>query len=200
VLINFCRSNKKLIFAVLFKKREMGKSQYIIQFGGLPVGLHDFEFDVTDAFFKSIENSEIEKADIQVAATLTKQNNLLQMHLSISGTIGVECDRCLKYFDFPIDAEGDLVIKHGKPEESTDEILVIPEGHEEFDVSHYLYEYIILAIPARRVPCELDETSFKCDYETLDKLNNLVTDSDEESSSPENPMWEKLNKIKFNKN
>ena len=178
----------------------MGKSQYIIQFGGLPVGLHDFEFDVTDAFFKSIENSEIEKADIQVAATLTKQNNLLQMHLSISGTIGVECDRCLKYFDFPIDAEGDLVIKHGKPEESTDEILVIPEGHEEFDVSHYLYEYIILAIPARRVPCELDETSFKCDYETLDKLNNLVTDSDEESSSPQNPMWEKLNKIKFNKN
>lgn len=178
----------------------MGKSQYIIQFGGLPVGLHDFEFDVSDTFFSKIENSEIQKADIQVDAQLTKQNNLLQMHFNISGTIGIDCDRCLKYFDYPIEAEGDLVIKHGNPEESTDEILVIPEGHESFDVSHYLYEYIVLAIPARRVPCELDEVNFKCDTETLDKLNNLITDSEGESTEPENPMWEKLNKIKFNKN
>ncbi|PBQ31974.1 hypothetical protein CNR22_09395 [Sphingobacteriaceae bacterium] len=182
----------------------MGKSQYIIQFGGLPVGLHDFEFDVDDSFFNTVENSEVQKADIQVDATLTKQNNLLQMHFNIYGTVGLDCDRCLKYFDFPIEAEGDLVIKHGNPSESTDEILVIPEGQEQFDVSHYLYEYIILAIPARRVPCELDDPdreSFKCDYETLDKLNNLTTDTSEESPAPENnPLWEKLNKIKFNKN
>ena len=178
----------------------MGKSQYIIQFGGLPVGLHDFEFDVNETFFSKIENSEIQKADIQVDATLTKQNNLLQMHFNISGTVGIDCDRCLKYFDYPMEAEGDLVIKHGTPSESTDEILVIPEGQEEFDVSHYLYEYIILAIPARRVPCELDETSFKCDYDTLEKLNNLITDESKEESDSDNPIWEKLNKIKFNKN
>lgn len=178
----------------------MGKSQYLIQFGGLPVGLHDFEFDVDDSFFNKVENSEVQKADIQVDATLTKQNNLLQMHFTIYGSVGIDCDRCLKYFDFPIEAEGDLVIKHGNPEESTDEILVIPEGHEAFDVSHYLYEYIILAIPARRVPCELDETSFKCDYDMLDKLNNLTMDSEEGPAPESNPMWEKLNKIKFNKN
>lgn len=178
----------------------MGKSQYIIQFGGLPVGLHDYEFDVNDTFFQKTENSEVQNADIQINATLTKQNNLLQMHFNVSGTVGVACDRCLKHFDFPIYAEGDLVIKHGNPSESTDEILVIPEGQEEFDVSHYLYEYIILAIPARRVPCELDETSFVCDLETLDKLNNLTTDAEESSEESENPVWEKLNKIKFNKN
>jgi len=180
----------------------MGKSQYIIQFGGLPVGLHDFEFDVDETFFSKIENSEIEKADIQVDATLTKQNNLLQMHFSISGTVGIECDRCIKYFDFPVDAEEDLVIKHGNPEESTDEILVIDEGLEEFDVSHYLYEYIMLAIPARRVPCELDEERFKCDYDMLDKLNNLTPDTDpvNDDEGPKNPVWEQLNKIKFNKN
>jgi uncharacterized protein len=178
----------------------MGKSQYIIQFGGLPVGLHDFEFDVNDSFFNKIENSEIQKADIQVDATLTRQNHLLQMHFNIYGTVGIDCDRCLKYFDYPIDAEGDLVIKHGSPEESTDEILVIPEGQEEFDVSHYLYEYIVLAIPARRVPCELDEKSFICDYEMLDKLNKLAQEPGKKEEESINPIWEKLNKIKFNKN
>jgi uncharacterized metal-binding protein YceD (DUF177 family) len=189
---------KNPIFAVLFKKG-MGKSQYIVQFGGLSVGLHDFEFDVNDAFFKNIENSDIQTAQLQVNATLTKQNNLLQMHFSIEGTVGLDCDRCLKSFDYPIEAEEDLVIKHGNPDESTDEILVIPEGQDEFDVSQYLYEYATLAIPARRVPCELDEKRFICDAETLNKLDNLAIDT-QKDEEPNNPMWEQLNKIKFNKN
>ena len=177
----------------------MARSEYIIKFGGLPVGIHDFEFEVKDKFFMGIENSEIEKADIQVAARLTKQNNLLQMHFSINGTVGVDCDRCLKYFDYPISAEEDLVIKHGNPDESTDEILVIPEGQEVFDVAHYLYEYLMLAIPPRKVPCELDEEKYQCDYEVLGKLENLAVDT-EEKNEPVNPVWEQLNKIKFNKN
>jgi uncharacterized protein len=177
----------------------MARSEYIIKFGGLPVGIHDFEFEVTDKFFKNIENSEVTKADIKVDARLTKQNNLLQMHFSINGTIGVDCDRCLKDFDYPISAEENLVIKHGNPDESTDEILVIPEGQEVFDVAHYLYEYLILAIPARKVPCELDAEIFRCDYDVLNKLEKLAVDT-EEKPDPANPIWEKLNKIKFNKN
>ncbi len=178
----------------------MGKSQYIIQFGGLPVGLHEFEFVVNEKFFNKIENSEIQKADLFVKALLTKQNNLLQMHFDINGTVGIDCDRCLKDFNYPIEASEDLVIKHGNPGESTDEILVIPEGHDGFDVSQYIYEYIVLALPARRVPCELDEETFKCDYDVLNKLENLAPDTEEEKSDPNNPMWEQLNKIKFNKN
>ena len=103
----------------------------------------------------------------------------------------------MKDFHFPIEAEESLVIKHGDPSESTDEILVIPEGQDEFDVSQYLYEYIALALPARRVPCELDAEKFICDYDVLDKLKDLAP---EEHKEPNNPMWDQLNKIKFNKN
>jgi len=177
----------------------MGKSQYIIRFGGLPVGLHEFEFEVNNTFFHNIENSEIQKADLKVNALLTKQNNLLQMHFDIEGSIGIDCDRCLKNFDYPVDASEDLVIKHGDPNESTDEILVIPEGKEEFDVSQYLYEYIVLALPARRVPCEIDKARFACDTEVLNKLENLAAEPEEEKQ-PNNPVWEQLSKIKFNKN
>ena len=178
----------------------MGKSQYIVQFGGLSIGMHDFEFEVEDKFFKNIENSEIDTAAVKINATLTKQNNLLNMHFDISGTVGVECDRCIKYFDLPISSEEDLVIKYGDPKDSNDEILVISEGETTFEISQYIYEYIILAIPARRVPCEFDEKKFKCDQEMLDKLNsiNAAPQTDKEI---DNPIWEQLNKIKkFNKN
>lgn len=183
------------------KKEAVGKSQYIVQFGGLSVGIHEFEFEINEKFFKNTENSEIERADLKVTATLTKQNNLLNMHLSISGTVGVACDRCLKDFDIPIEAEEELVIKHGNPDESNDEILVIPEGETQVELSHYLYEYISLAVPVRRVPCELDEEEFRCDEEMLEQLENTLSSEPEKSEEPNNPVWEQLNKIKkFNQN
>jgi uncharacterized protein len=178
----------------------MGKSAYTIRFGGLPVGVHDFEFEVRDAFFKEIENSGIDQADVKVEARLTKQNNLLQLDLWLYGTVGIDCDRCVKHFNYPIEARENLVIKHGNPEESTDEIMVIDEGADHVDLSQYLYEYVTLAIPARRVPCEIDADVFRCDNEMLSKLSELAVDEDETNADPENPIWEQLNKIKFNKN
>lgn len=177
----------------------MGKSPYTIQFGGLPVGIHEYEFEIKDAFFKTIENSEIEKADILIKALLTKQNNILSLNFEITGTVKLECDRCIKEFGFPVSTQESLVIKHGNPDESTDEIVVIPEGLDEVNVSQYIYEYIILAIPARRVPCEINPKEYECDYETLSKLKEITTDFI--AKEPVNPMWEQLSKLKkHNKN
>jgi hypothetical protein len=51
------------------------------------------------------------------------------------------------------------------------------------------------------VPCEVEEENFECDYETLGKLTALEAEKEQENNKEEeNPIWEKLNKIKFNKN
>jgi len=171
----------------------MGKKQYIVKFAGLPVGTHEFEFDIKDKFFEQFEDSEIQKADLKAKVLLLKQNNLMQMQFNIKGTVELPCDRCLKNYDFPIVAGDNLVVKGGDPEDSSDEILVINEGEGQADVSHYLYEYIVLALPFRRVPCEI-EKNFKCDEETLSKLNENLAEEEP------NPIWEKLNKLKYNKN
>lgn len=179
----------------------MENGQYTIRFGQLSVGVHDFELEVDQTFFNKIENSDVKNAKVHINAKLTKQNNLLQMHFNIAGTIGIECDRCIKSFDFPIETEENLVIKFGNSNESSDEILVINEGIEEFDLSQYIYEYITLAIPPRRVPCEIDEKKFKCDSTILDKLNNFQSNSNKNKKELNNPIWKELNKIKkYNKN
>jgi uncharacterized protein len=177
----------------------MGKSQYKVRFGGLPIGIHEYEFEVGDKFFKEYPESGIGRATVEVKATLTKQNNLLQMHFSFSGTVGLECDRCMKDFNFPVSGEEDLVIRHGDPAESTDEILVIPEGEDQFEVSQLLYEYITTAVPARRVPCEIDDEAFECDEETLSRLNEISRNIEPTEKSGED-VWEELNKVKYNKN
>lgn len=173
----------------------MGKKQYIVKFAGLPVGTHEFEFDIKGTFFEQFNDCEITEADLQVVVVLLKQNNLMQMQFDINGTVNLDCDRCLIPYNFPVEASENLVVRFGNPEESTDEIMVVNEGEGQADVSHYLFEYITLALPYRRVPCEIDE-EFKCDEDTLKKLNESSVDKTEET----NPMWEKLNKLKINKN
>lgn len=177
----------------------MGKSQYNIQFGGLSVGEHQFEFEVTEKFFEQYHDSEITRANIRVDATLIKQNNLMNMVFDFEGTVGLSCDRCLVEYDCPISGQEKLVIKHGDPEESNDEILVLREGLDEADISQYLYEYIELAIPYRKVPCEdenLEYDELPCDEETLSKFEEHKVD--EEPTG--NPEWDKLKNIKFNNN
>lgn len=175
----------------------MGKTKYIIKTNGLSVGNHEFEFEVTGEFFKDQEVPDILDANVRVKALLLKQNNILQLEFDLEGTVAVDCDRCLKQFDYPISAHEKLVVKYGNPKDSTDEILVIPEGETQLNVSQNIYEYILTAVPARRVPCEIDKKRFKCDMEMLKKLNENSTSVE---STEENPVWEKLNKIKLNKN
>ena len=118
----------------------------------------------------------------------------MQLQFDISGTVNLSCDRCLIEYDFPVETQDELVLKFGDPDESNDQILVINEGDAQADVSHYLYEYIMLALPGRRVPCEIDD-EVECDEETRLKLE----ENSVQQSEP-NPVWEKLSKIKFNKN
>ena len=176
----------------------MGKSQYKIQFGGLSIGEHQFEFEVTQKFFEQFKDSEITKANVQVKANLIKQNSLMHILFSFEGNVNLNCDRCLINYDCPISGQEKLVIKYGNPEESNDEILVLKEGLEEADFTQYLYEYIELAIPSRKVPCEDEELDIdvECDEETLAKFNELKT----EEEPSENPEWDKLKNIKFNNN
>jgi len=172
----------------------MGKKQYIVKFAGLPVGTHEFEFKIDGTFFEEFNESEITEAKLKVVLVLLKQNNLMQMQFNINGTVNLSCDRCLTPYNFPIESSETLVVKYGDPDESTDEVIAVNESTGQADISHYLFEYIILALPQRRVPCEIDE-DVACDYETLNKLN--------ENSAPEeevNPIWEKLNKLKSTKN
>lgn len=174
----------------------MGKSQYKIQFGGLSVGEHQFEFEITDKFFEQYTESEITKANIQVTATLIKQNSLMQILFDFEGTVGLSCDRCLIEYNHPVSGKEKLVIKHGNPDESNDEILVLREGVDEANFSQYLYEYIMVALPGRRVPCEDEDLDIdvECDEETLSKYYETKVDVEP------NPEWDQLKNIKFNNN
>lgn len=176
----------------------MDEKQFIIRLNGLTIGSHLYEFEVNDTFFEGRDYAEIEGAKVLVKLELLKQNSLIQLNFDLQGTVHATCDRCTKAYPVEVDAAEQLLLKYGNPDdEHPDNVLVIPEGENELDISQPIYEFISLALPARRVPCE-EDPSFKCDDETLKKLNEIATDEPEQN--PGDSIWDKLKNIDLNNN
>ncbi len=167
-------------------------NQYTIQFSGLKPGRHDFEFEIDKKFFESIEYSEIQDGKLKVALALDKHTNMLVLDFVIAGDVNVPCDRCGEDFLLPISDKQRLIIKFGEQTtEVAEDVMVIPRNESELNVAHFIYEYIILALPQKRVHPE-----GKCDKEVLKKLKKLEDETNKNKNT--DPRWDGLKNIVLN--
>ena len=167
--------------------------QYIIPFAGLKPGVHRFSFKVDDLFFEQFEYSEINKGDIAVEIDLEKEEKILILNFSITGEVEVHCDRCYEPFNLSIDGNERLIVKFGHDfHEENEEVQIIPEGETQINVSSFIYEYVHLLIPVRRIhPVDKNGISM-CDPEIIKRIE------ERESASEPDPRWEVLKKLKPN--
>ncbi len=172
----------------------MGKStEFMIPFKGLGIGMYEFTYNISEAFFGKIEYSEIKKGSVKVDLFLEKQENMLVLNFKITGKVEVNCDRCLEAFDYPVASNQQLIVKFGeKREEEGDEILIIPESDHQIDIAPYIYEYIYLLLPLQRIHPDDDEGNITCNNEVIKKLNELKKQNTIDS------RWEALKKLKNN--
>lgn len=181
-------------------KKEL-KREFIIPFVGLNPGEHNYEFRIGEAFFEDLDYSEVKKGEIEVKLTLNKQTTMMIFNFELQGSVEVPCDRCGYDFDLPIAAQQQLIVKLGAENfEDNDEIISLPSGEYEFDVSHYIYEYLILAMPGRRIHPDKPDGESGCDPQVIEKLSHLVPGEEEPKKEEEiDPRWLALQKLKKKK-
>ncbi len=171
-------------------------TDFIINFGSLPSGEHEFEIHIEDSFFKKFENSIIQKADVDVLVVLDKQETMILFDFTIEGEVIVECDRCLEDLYLPIESYDELVVKFGDEQETeSEEVFVIPTKSYELDVSQFIYEYISLQVPMRNVHDE-EENGQTCNEDVLKQLEKHRVH--EEETPPPDPRWDGLKGINLN--
>jgi uncharacterized metal-binding protein YceD (DUF177 family) len=167
--------------------------QFVIPFGGLKPGVHQFSFEIDDLFFDQFEQSEIKKAKIKVDISLEREEKLLLLNFVINGTVEFLCDRCYEPFLLPVSGNERLIVKFGDHyQEEDDEVQIIPAGETEIDVSPFIYEFVHLMIPYRRVHPEDENGNSLCNPDIIKRI-----DEREETSGPD-PRWEVLKKLKTN--
>jgi uncharacterized protein len=103
------------------------------------------------------------------------------------------CDRCLDEFDLPLKYQWKLFFKFGEESyELTDEIIILSSSVHEINISQFIYEYIHLALPYRRIHPDINGAS-GCNKGMIQKLESLKIDEIKEKNY--NPSWDKLKEI-----
>jgi uncharacterized metal-binding protein YceD (DUF177 family) len=176
-----------------------GMKAFSIPFSSLKDGSHDFTFNVTDSFFEAFPFSEIKKGDVKIDVTMVKSFHIMTLNIKMKGEVEQVCDRCGNDYRQPVEGERVLVVHlNADSFEDEDDLISLPESVHALDLSQYLYEYISLLVPSRRVCGGNPEGSNECDPEVIKKLEELRAGSDsEEQQKDTDPRWDSLKNLKF---
>ena len=169
--------------------------EYTIPFVGLKQGKHIFTYEVTQPFFEHFEYEDFNDAKIDLQVELDKKSTLLEFTLDFSGHVNVNCDLTNEPFDQPISGTYHFVVKFGEEYNDEDEdILILPHGSHQVNIQQFVYESVVLALPAKRVHPGVKDGTLKSDI--LKKLEELRPKGDDASDNEDtDPRWDNLKKL-----
>ena len=174
--------------------------EYLIQFVGLKIGKHQFEYQIDKTFFDRFNFDEFEDYNVNVSVVLEKKQTMLELVFKHKGTVFLPCDMTNEMFHQEIKGDLKLVVQFGENfNNDNEELLILPHGEHQIDVSQYIYEMIVLSVPNKRVHPGVKDGTLQT--EALEKLEILaVTNKKKEIKSEEkkedtDPRWDKLKQL-----
>ena len=152
-----------------------------------------YEYDLDDEFFKALDGSQLEHGALHVSVSIRKMTGFFELQFHTEGVVTVSCDRCLDDMEQPIEADNSLVVKLGDTYSDDDDTVTIDENEGILDLSWFIYEFVMLAIPIKHV-----HAPGKCNSAMTQKLEELsgAVRSGEEEAEAIDPRWEKLKNLK----
>jgi uncharacterized metal-binding protein YceD (DUF177 family) len=176
------------------------KAQYDIDIFKLANKQHEYHYQVDERFFSLFEQSPVEEGKLDVTILMDKQDNLISLDFDIRGSIRLECDRSLEKFDFPLQLQEKILYKYGeKEEELADDIYIITDNTQKINVAQFIYEFIGLAVPMRKLhPKYAEEDNPFVEGEIIFSSSTAGQDdtSAEEQEEPADPRWNALKNLK----
>lgn len=159
---------------------------YKIHISGLANGKYDYTFPIGKELFDEFGNNQVLDAKLIANLMLEKGSGWMNITCKVEGCVSVECDRCLDTLDVPIKFSSNLAVKHAKLGEDTEansEFIIVDHSEGEIDMKQFLYDYICVNIPIKKVHPE-----GKCNSAMVSKLEKINAkeghDKDSDNYSP----------------
>ncbi len=145
-------------------------------------------------FFEQVEDTEIQGGSVSVAVVMAREERMLDLHFTIAGKVTVLCDRCNEPVEVEVNGKERLIVKLGdRYFEESEDVQVIPDTAHQVELSPFIYEYIHLLMPVRRVHPDDEQGNSRCNPEVIKKLNELG------ERHMQDPRWEVLTQLKKKK-
>ena len=170
------------------------KDFFVIPFAGLKQGKHNFSFSIENKFFKNLGYNEFNDVKLIAQVELLKKTTFLELSFFITGKVNVFCDISIEPFDLEINSESNFIVKFNNSSENfSDEIIFLPIGSHEIDITNHLYETIILSLPIRKIHPKVKEGTLE--NEITIKLKELEPKLENQSFENDS-RWDKLKDLK----
>ncbi len=174
---------------------------YDIHIVGLDNKRYEYDFTSDKAFFVALEQELIPTGAVQIHLVLEKSETMIRLEFHIVGSVEQTCDRSLDEYDESVDTRQTMLLKFGDHnEELSDEIELIERNTTTINVARYIFEFISLSLPMKRLHPRFrdeDETSDDQDgkliYQSSTETNNNADDQPEID-----PRWAALRKLSDN--
>ena len=180
-------------------------ANYNIELHKMALGQHHYEYNSRSDFFTAFPNSLAQKGEFSVLLDLEKSETFLKLDFQIQGNLELECDRSLELFDFPFEVVKSLILKFGDHNEAlTDEIEIINRGQQTINIAQYIYEFIGLTIPMKKLHPKFQQEEDLEDTDEEESDSTFVyssesSDSNEQTNEDDDeidPRWQKLKNLK----
>jgi uncharacterized protein len=163
-------------------------SPYILQFSGLKLGKHCFEYILEASFFDSCESFGIQSGNGIVNAQLEKKETMMLLSLTIEASIDVLCDRCNENMKLDVEGQMELIYKYGIEESLDESLVILPPDSYQIDMFQPIYELIVVSLPSRFV-----HANDGCNPDVLKFLSKPP--ASQEKKTEIDPRWSALNKL-----
>jgi uncharacterized metal-binding protein YceD (DUF177 family) len=172
-------------------------------------GKYEIDFEIEKEFFQHFEDNELlDEGILTVRVLMDKGANLIEMNFLITGKVKLTCDRSLEEYFEHLEITERILFKYGEVEEEVnEEVYIITRDTSKINVAQFIYEFILLGLPAKKIHpdhrTEFDEEDFEAEgtYAYID--GDYDNASEEESSADQDqkkeiadPRWELLKKLK----
>lgn len=165
-----------------------------INLARLENGTHHFQFELVPDFFETFENNLVEDGFGKASLIMDKSESMMALNFTIEVDVLLICDVSLESYRESLICQKKHIVKFSlTSEELSDEISTIDMGMQILNVSGYIYEFVSLEIPMKKVHPRLrgqERADLVYKYETP-SLN------DQEQENKIDPRWEVLKKIKL---
>ncbi len=154
-------------------------------------GLHEIDFPIGDTFFQQVEGNDLlEKGNLTAWVKVDKGANLIELTFHIVGKVELVFTEKMIY-------------KFGSEVKEIDEsVMMITRDTPSINVAQLIYEFILLALPLKKIhpdyKNELDDEDNELEggFVYLDEAFTEDLAEEKELTTPVDPRWEKLGKLK----
>ena len=169
------------------------KGFYDLKFSGLKDGIHDFQYELEDAFFKTFEEFNINGGKGKLNVVLDKKANLLSLDLQFDAGLDTNCDRCGDDLTLHINGEDNVYVKFDNDQLKNDDesIVLLAVDAYQIPLDNIIFELIVTKLPLKKV----HESEDDCNQEAIEALYEISSDDQEEEVDDRwNDLKELLNK------